>query len=162
MKPTEASLERRLANEQRMHAEAFGTLAASFDRVIAERDAAQAELADVRFRQKSRAWFRFAAPLLALLLAACAYEAQCADPVTVPQSWTHVSSTCPERLRRPNIDECAQVAFADMDACEAAGRYRCSDGVEVIVSVNSELGTGSYVVRNADGCESRFTMGGGS
>lgn len=50
--------EKRLENEQRMHAEAFATVSASLDRVLVERDDARHDLALVRFRQKARAQLR--------------------------------------------------------------------------------------------------------
>lgn len=118
------------------------------------------EKANEAFRAKSRAWFRRTALLAALLLTACAFEPACPDPTSVPRSWTHVASTCHERLSRPNLDDCATLSFADTDACEAAGHYACANGVEALVVVDSEAMTGSYVVR-AGGCESRWEMGGG-
>lgn len=60
MRADPVSLERRLANEQRFHAEAFATLAASFDRIAADLNTerkAHAEAKRREFRLKSRVWF---------------------------------------------------------------------------------------------------------
>jgi hypothetical protein len=93
------------------------------------------------------------------LVSACTVESTCADPITLPQSWTSRVDSCPGvRVHQPGADECWQSGYRN-DGCEMAQHYWCANGVELTVSVNSADGTGNFVVRDgATGCESRWTL----